>query len=124
MEKSKSQPPKLKLFELPQEHFAIAGITSALASQPYPFNAAVLSGFLLLALSIYMTSVFLIYDAETFAEYTQSVYTDTLLTLIIFALLILILKVKSLFEFINGCEDLASTSECEYQILEHKKHSK
>src|ERR1044071_4785657 len=109
-EKSKSQSTKLKVFEISQKYFATIGITSNLTSKSYPFNGIVLFGFLMLCVNIYCTSMFIIFGAKTFAEYTQSVYVTTLLTLVIFCLLIITLKVNNLFEFINKSDDIVNTS--------------
>lgn len=109
--KSKSQPPKRRAFEIIQKSLATAGIIPTLANQSYPFNREILLVLLSLGSSLYCTTVFILYDAENFSEYTQSVYTDTLLTVIILALLILMFKVKQLFEFINSSNDIANTSE-------------
>lgn len=106
------QPPKFKAFEIIRKNFANAGITPTLVKQSYPFNGTVLIGFFMLTSAIYGTSVFIIIDAYTFAEYTQSIYADSLLILIAIAVLILILKVKNLFEFIVGCDYLVNV--CEY----------
>lgn len=110
-EKPNTQLPKPKGFVIIEKYFAIAGITPSLADQTCPLNGRILLGFLLLGSGMYFTSVFLIDEAETFAEYTQSVYTNALSTLIILALLILIFKVKQLFKFINDCDKLAKISE-------------
>lgn len=112
-EDSKFQPSKLQAFEVIQKNLATAGIIPKLAHQPYPFNWTISFGFVLLGSSIYCTSVFIIYDAKTFAEYTQSVYTDSLITLIILALVITIIKVEKLFQYVSGNDDhLVNTSEC------------
>lgn len=107
---NKLQSPKLKAFETIQKNLASVGITPALASQSYPFNATIFYGFLKLGSAVYCTSIFIIFDAETFVEYTQSIYVDSLAMLIIFALLIVILKVERLFKYISG-NDLVNTSE-------------
>lgn len=115
-EKSKPKPPKLKVFELIQKNFATAGITPSLADQSYPFNMIILSGFLALSSGIYCTFIFILYGAQTSVEYTQSVYTCSMVILFILVLLILILKVDNLFELINGCAELVNTSEYEINI--------
>lgn len=102
---------KLKAFEVIQKNLATAGITSFLADQSYPLNWPISFGFLMLSSGIYNLSIFIIYDAETFPEYTQAVYGCSLVTLIILALLIFILNVAKLFEFISSTNDLVNTSE-------------
>lgn len=115
-EKSKSkQPPKLKSFEIVQKNFATAGITPNLANQTYPLNGTILFEFLMLSTGIYSTTVFIIYDAGTLIEYTQSVYIDSLLILIILSLLIIILKAAKLFEYIGGNDNLINNSKWECQ---------
>lgn len=114
--KSKSQPANLKALEIIRKNFAIISITPSLADQSYPFNGAILFGFLSLAAGIYCTSVFIIYEADTFAEYTQSIYMDSLLIFISIALLILMAKVGKLFEVINCCNDIVNTSELQHTI--------
>lgn len=114
-EKSKSQSSKHKVFGIIQEHLAIIGIEPNLVEQSYPFNGKILFGFLLLGSSIYCTFVFIIYEAETFAEYTQSVYIGSNGVLNIFVLLIIILKIKRLYDFINDCDDLVNTSQSKTQ---------
>lgn len=110
--KPKAQLQKLETFETSRKYFALLGTTPSLAEQQsYPFNGTILFGFFLLASAIYCTSVFIVYDAETFAEYTQAVYTDSLATIIVIGLLDFIFKVDTLFELLNGCDKLVNTSE-------------
>lgn len=92
------------------------GITPSLADQSCPLNGIILFGFFILVSVIYCSIVFIVLDAGTFAEYTQAVYTGSLGTLIIFGLLILIIKVKNLFEFIDNTDKLVNTSE------KHEEH--
>ena len=114
-EKSKSQPPKLKVFEITQKNFVTVGITPNLVDQTYPFNGMILFGFLLLGSAIYCTFLFIIYDAETYAEYTQAIYISSVATLIIVMLMIVTTKAKKLFKFINACNDFVDTCELIYQ---------
>lgn len=119
-EKSPSRKPKLKPFEKVQKNLATAGITSNLLDQSHPFNGTILYGFLKLGSAIYCTAIFIIHDADTFGEYTQSVCACSFEILIIFALLIIVLKAKKLFKLINSVDALVNTSECtlpwEYQV--------
>lgn len=108
--KTKSQSSKRKVFEIILKNFDTIGISANLANQSYPFNGTILSGFFILGVAIYFSFVYIIYDAETFAEYTQSIYMGSLLTFIAIALLILVLNVKKLFEFVNHGDDLVNTS--------------
>lgn len=113
--KSKPQKPKLKTFEIIQKNLATIAITRSLVDQSYPFNKSILCGFLALSSFIYCTLMFIIFDAKTFAGYTQSICAWSMGALIMLCLLILILEVEKLFELINGCDTLVNTSECELQ---------
>lgn len=110
-ETSTSQSSKLEVFEMSRKYFATMGFTPNLVHQTYPFNGSILLGFLALGSSICNAFVFIVHDAGTFAEYTNSVYTISAMTLIIVSLLILILKVEKLFELINRCDMLVNTSQ-------------
>lgn len=119
-EDSKFQLPKLEAFEVIKKNLATAGIIPKLAHQPFPFNWTISFGFVLLGSGIYCTSVFIIYDAKTFAEYTQSVYTDSLVTLIILALVITIFNVEKLFQYVGGNNNhLVNTSEYRQRHVEN-----
>lgn len=108
-----SQAPKLKTFESTRKYYALVGITSILAKRAHPFNGSILCDFLVLGSCIFCTFVFVIFDAETFAEYTQAIYTSSIAMQIMFTLLITISKVDKLFGLIHGCDNLINTSEFE-----------
>lgn len=55
--------------------------------------------------------MFTIFEADTFIEYTQSVYVSSVTVLIFLALLITAANVKKLFKLIGDCENLTETSE-------------
>lgn len=112
-ERSKQQPPppKLKAFEINKKYFTTIGITPNLTDQSWPLNGIILFEFLMLGSAICCTFVFIIYDAETFGDYTQSVYTGSVVTFGILALVILIVKADKLFAIFNGCDEIVNTSE-------------
>lgn len=112
---------RCQIFESLQRNFAYAGIAANLARQSYPFNGAVTFGLLFLGFDIVSLLLFIAYDAEQFDEYTQAVNNLSVLTLITVALLILIVKIKQLFEFIDSGNDLVNISELDTKsILSHR----
>lgn len=119
--KSQSSTSERRVFEIVRKNFATVGITPNLVHQSYPLNGRILLAFLMLASAIYCTSVFIAYDAETFADYTQSAYTVSIVTFILLLLFASILEAKNLFEFINGCGALVNTSE--YECIKNIFHS-
>lgn len=100
---------KLKVFQVTLQNFAIAGITPNLLHQSYPLNGKISTGFLILGLSMICYFEYTFYEAKTFIEYTQTIYLGSLAALIIFALVIIVGKVKKLFEFMDECEHLVNS---------------
>lgn len=109
-----------RVFERIQKDFATAGITPSLTEQSYPFNGTVLFGFFTICAVIWCTFVFIVYEADTFGEYTQCVCACSFAILIVFVLLTVILKVKKLFKLIESCDALVNSSECSL-LLEYIK---
>lgn len=108
--------PRIVIFQAIQRTYAMAGITPVLLTQAYPLNAKIMMGFLLLNIAAIFNLIFTLCYAQTFAEYTQSIYVFSLMNLLIFALLIIILKVDKLFEFFNECADIVNSSESSIRI--------
>lgn len=108
-EQPKAPPLKPKVYEIIQKNFALAGITRNLANRP--FNGVILFGFIVIGSGISSTSAYIIYDAETFADYTQSIYVVSVAIFITSVLLILVLNVKELFDLFDSSGDLVNTSE-------------
>lgn len=104
--KTQSKLSKLKIFQLTQKHFATIGISRNLVMQPYPINVNILMAFV----TIICNLVYAIDGAKTLAEYTQSIYIISMAILVIFALMIIILKVDKLFELIGNFESIVNTS--------------
>lgn len=110
----KSKLPKQKVFELIRNNLATIGITPKLADQSYPFNESILFRFLMIGTGTCCTFIYIFNDANTFADYVQSIYIGSLGLLIIIALLIIFPKVKKLFEFINTCISIVNAGELVY----------
>lgn len=106
----KSQLPKMKVFQLTLDNFALAGIVPSLAIQSCPLNGKILLIFSIIGLSMFCNFKFTFYGAKTFVEYTQSIYMGSMATIVFFVQLILILKLKNLFKLTNDCESIANTS--------------
>lgn len=115
-ENSKPQPSKRKVFETTQKYLAIAGIRPSLVHRSCPFDWLTSFGLLFLGLNIYCTSAFIMHDAETIDDYTQSIYAASFLILMTMALMVLILEVENLFEFIRNSDDLVHISELQRAI--------
>lgn len=108
--------PKLKAFQTIQKSFAIAGFDRNLVTQSVPLNGKILLCFSLLGLGITFICVYTFNNAESFSEYTQSIYMTTAGILVSSTLIVLILKVKNVFEFINHFDSIINTSELDFEI--------
>lgn len=108
----KPKQPKMLVFQAIQKTFAVAGITRKLVTQAYPLNVKIVMGFLLLNTGATINLIYTVWYADTFAEYTQSIYVFSLVELLVFALLIVIFKVDELFKFVDTCNGIVNTSEC------------
>lgn len=101
--------PKLKAFETTQKNFAMIGIRRELLTQSYPLNGKVFTVFLWPIMAVNFIYMYARNDIETFVEYTQSMFMASTAILVIFALIILMLKVKKLFEFIDRFDSMINT---------------
>lgn len=108
-QQQQSKLPRVKAFRLVRKKFATAGICPELVTQSYPINGRILFGFLTLGFTFSCQLVFISNDAQTFAEYTQSIYLCSLSTLITLAVTILILKTATMYEFMNGVDETLNT---------------
>lgn len=117
METSNQQNPqikcqKLQIFQKIQTNFAVVGISPELVTQSYPMNGKIFMGFLSMGSGFIFMCVYTFYYAQTFAEYTQSIYISAVAFLILTILTIIILNAEKLFNLINYGESIANTSKC------------
>lgn len=108
---SQSKFPKMKIFQSIQRNFATIGITVDLATQSYPLNGRIFVGVSILASIAICNFIYIFYEAETSAEYTEAIFMSTIAIPFFLALMILILNVKLMFKSIQQCENLVNTSE-------------
>lgn len=102
--------PEMKPFKTVLKNFATMGISPKLVTQSIPLNGKILMRLSALTAGVSFIGVYVIKEANTFVEYTQSTFLAAAGSLVILLLLILILKVEKLFEFINRCDSMLNTS--------------
>lgn len=107
MENSK---PKLIILKTVQEKLTLVGISPKLVTQSYPFDWKMLMTFLEIGVGLSFVGMYVSKYAETFIDYTQSVFLGAAGSLVVFILMVLVLKVKKLFEFFNRCNSIINTS--------------
>lgn len=111
MENPKPKLQTMKVFQLTQKNFAIVGITSNWAIKSQPFDWKIFEGFSILSSSIICSLMYILFEADTLNEYTQSIYSGSVSASIIVCLMIIIINVKKLFQLIDICENIVNTSE-------------
>lgn len=107
----------MKILGLVQTNFATIGINPNRSRRQHLSNAKISIGFLILSCFFICSFIFAISEAETFTEYTQSIYMISTVAFIILAFAIIIFNVEKMFELINDCENIADISECVRLIL-------
>lgn len=110
-----SKLPGIKAFKTIQKNFAMIGIGPKLVkTQSYPLKAKIAIGSLISG--CILESVYIFNDAETFSEYTQTIYGASAAIVLIFALVVLIAKVEKLFEFISQSNRLLNMSKWNFNL--------
>lgn len=116
--KSNSKPklPNIRIFQSTNKYLAILGISSNLLVQPHPFNRNISIGFLIMTSALICNFVYVIFEDETFWEFTQSIYfcSDSLVCTL--SLSILVFRANKLYKFIVSLENAINASECEFRI--------
>lgn len=102
--------PKLKLFQTIQKNFASLGIDPNSAMPLRSFNEKILMGLLALGSGIIFMLMFIFNEADTFSQYTQSIYFCSALILAALVLLNMGLNMSDLFKLISETDCFASTS--------------
>lgn len=101
-----SQPPKIKILQIVQKNLANLGVDLSSANRIEFFNGEIAIDFLILAIAIIWILLYIFNDAETFTEYTQSIFICSTFILMILALTITIFNSTKLNQIINDCECL------------------
>lgn len=114
--KQKHTSSKLKIYQVIQKNFATLGICPNLTMQPYPINGKIFIGFQILISGIYFLLMYIFNDAQTFIEYTQTIYICSCATLMSIAFIIILINVEKLFNLINNCEKVINTRMCSHFI--------
>lgn len=101
---------EIKMFRSVQKNFGTIGIGPNRAMQSHPFDAKILIHSMALSLGFIGTLMYTVIDAKTFLEFTQSIYVSSSIFFGAVIFVVLILNASELFELINDCECLISTS--------------
>lgn len=113
LDKMESQPelPEIRIFQAVRRNFEFLGICPALLDQPYLFNCRILLGCLIFGSGLISVFISLIFEANTFWEFTQTAFFGSVLVSGILALLFLVFRVPRLFKLFANFEHVIDTSE-------------
>lgn len=100
----------MKVLQTVQNNLEIIGISSIQSKQKI-YNRKALLYLLLCGTLIIMNCVFLIDVAQSFKEYTDSIYITSVSVAVFFSLLLLISRMANLFELIDNFEKLVDERE-------------
>lgn len=102
---------KMKLFQTSLKYYAILGITSNYSTQTHPFNSRILISVAIYLIMISLVGVYLLFIANNFAEFIESLYmfTSAIVSLICYA--IVILTVAKLFQLIESLQQFIENRE-------------
>lgn len=98
----------MRILQTLQQKFAILGICSI---EMYHNKNKLLIGFLIFGISTISHFVFPFGVANTFEEYTNSIYMTTMTLSLLTVYSIVIWKTGKIFQFIEGCEQTIGKSE-------------
>lgn len=119
MENSERRPKctQMKCLQNTQKYFAALGIGPDLATQPHPINLKLFIGGIILAITYILVVIYVFSEAETFVEYTRSIYICAFFNVIISVLLTIILNVKTLYELIDIMDAIINTGKWKFNWL-------
>lgn len=100
-----------QIFYTIQKNFEILGISANQSLQKCPLNERILLGFVLLAMCLFSFLLYVFNEANSFMEYTQSVYLTGAVVLISFTNVIVVIQMKKLFDFIISVKNLHNGNE-------------
>lgn len=102
---------RVRIFQAAQPYFAILGFDSALANQQYAFNWRIFFGFLLSGVATILFLMFIIIEAKTFWEFSQTIYFYFVMFIEFITLIVLVFQAQKIFNFIANFENVINTSE-------------
>lgn len=109
-ENPKPKLPGIKIFQAIQKNFSAIGIAPNSVKQLRPFNVKILINLLTLCVAFIGMLLYIVIEANTFLQFTQSVYMCSTFVIVACAFLVLIFKLNELSKAITDSELIANTS--------------
>lgn len=106
--------PSIGLFRTLKKNFSILGINLNAETQLNPFNANIRTTVFALGLGIISTLTYIFNEAQTFFQFSQSIYICCACTDAILILLTCIVHSNELCKLFKNCEDFVNTGKHEH----------
>lgn len=102
----------MKIFESVRNNYAILGVTTAQSAQKHVFNAKIEMALVLIGVFTFFHVMHIFFVASNIKERMESATTTSGSVIISMCIITIIFKMRTVFECINGFEDLIAMSEC------------
>lgn len=106
---AKPDNPNVKLFQTSQKYLELLGISPS--DQPYPLNWKISINFAIFGFVLICNALFIIREAETFWDYSESAYVFCGLVIGSSVIAFVVYRVDVIFKFIRNVENAINTSE-------------
>lgn len=108
---------KVKFFTEVQKNFTIIGLKAQHSAQKYPFTTKNILAISMLCMGSILTTIFFLWEAETFQEQTDSGYITSTYVASVFIFTSIVWYMKELFDFIENFENAIQNSKSESNIF-------
>lgn len=105
---------KIKILTSTQKHLAFLGIISTQSSHKHPFNLRNVLVSMMFCAGAVSSSIFLIYKADTFMDFSTSFYTTSEMFINSAFFSVFVWKMPRFFELIETLENVIQKSEYEF----------
>lgn len=111
----------IKVFETLKYNFTVLGMNAEQSIKLYPFNRRIVLGVIAICLNVILHSLFLLYVADGFTEYTKSIYMFSVTLLSALNFVNTILNLTNFFKYFESVEENVNESEQYKQVLSCEK---
>lgn len=102
---------KIQLFQIVRRNFAMLGISSNCLNQPNRLDTNLSLASLSYSFSVIAHVIFLLQETKNFREFTDNVYETSSVITVFICFVIVVFKMRKLFEFIESCQNIIDKRE-------------
>lgn len=101
----------MKFLTETQKYCEMIGVSAHQSTQKYPLNFKNVAFFIILHVATISAAAFILYDAKSFKDYTNSMYPTTSWIAVTLDTYIFIFRMDKIFEFIDHYENVIEKRE-------------